>query len=241
METWTQALGALFALAVPLLLVCGSVTWAVNDPGLYRRGFAKYGVSQYTGIPPAELERAGAGIRRYFNSGAEPLEVRAQVWGEDRELFNQREVHHMRDVKGLVRGVYLAAGIALVYLLGAIVGGLVGSGAAFLPRLARWTLAGSLLTLLLVATVGLLSAVGFESLFLVFHQLSFSNDLWQLDPQRDYLLMMFPLGFWFDATLQVAAASVLAAVVLGAAAGLYLLTLGRSAGSTAKRKAGEPS
>ena len=36
--------------------------------------------------------------------------------------------------------------------------------------------------------------VGFDTLFLKFHQLSFSNDLWQLN-ERDYLLLLFPQDF----------------------------------------------
>ncbi len=55
-----------------------------------------------------------------------------------------------------------------------------------------------------------------------FHLLSFANDLWQLDPARDYLIMLFPQGFWFDATMLVALVTVVLAIILAAAAGLYL-------------------
>ena len=224
MEAWVQVLGSLFVLALPLFLIGASVAWAINDPGLYQRGFVEYGVSRQTGIPPQDLTQAGAQIRRYFNTGVEPLAVTAQVWGQDKDLFNAREVHHMGDVKVLVRGVYLVAGGALAYLLGTIIGGLAGIGPVFFRRLAWWSFLGGILTLTALLAVGLLAVVGFESLFRVFHQLSFSNDLWQLDPRRDYLLMMFPLGFWFDATLRVAAAAALSASVITAIAGIGLLT-----------------
>ncbi len=36
-----------------------------------------------------------------------------------------------------------------------------------------------------------------------FHLLSFTNDLWQLDPRRDYLIMMYPQGFFRDATIAI--------------------------------------
>ncbi len=215
------ALGILFVPGVVLLLIAAGVSWAVNDLGLYDRGFEKYNVSRSTGITPDGLHEAGAAIRGYFNSAGEPLLVTAQVYGEEREIFNRREVLHMGDVKALVRGVYLLGGGALVYVLGVIVGGFCGFGTAFSRKLAWLLLWGGAATLLFLAAFGAMALAGFDRLFLTFHQLSFANDLWQLDPRRDYLLIMFPLGFWFDATLRVAAT---------AAAGAFALIAGSTAG-----------
>ena len=218
-----RVLWVLFVIAVPLFLITASVTWAINDAGLYDRGFQKYDISRHTGIAEADLRQAGADIRRYFNSGNEPLAVRARVYGEEREIFSQREVAHMRDVKGLIRGVYVFAGTSLVYILAVVIGGLAGSGRIFLSQLAGLLLRGGLLTLVLLIVFGLFALTGFDALFLAFHRFSFSNDLWQLDPLRDYLLIMFPFGFWFDATVRVAAAAIVGAVVLSATSGAYLL------------------
>ena len=71
--------------------------------------------------------------------------------------------------------------------------------------------------------VGLASLVSFRPLFTLFHQLSFSNELWQLDPATSYLVRMFPLGFWRDATLLIGLASVVQALFLAAVGGVYFL------------------
>ena len=109
---WIPAV--LFVLAVPLFLVTASVSWAVNDPGVYQRGFAKYDISLHTSISNADLRQAGTDIRHYFNSSDEPLALRSRVFGVEQEVFNQREVRHMRDVKRLVRRVYTVALTAIV-------------------------------------------------------------------------------------------------------------------------------
>src|SRR5918999_2749363 len=218
-----RILGIIFVIAVPLFLVTGSVTWAVNDAGLYNRGFEKYNISLFTGITDADLRQAGADLRRYFNSSEEPLVLRARVFGEEREIFNQREVAHMRDVKGLVRGVYLFAGLSAFYLLTIVAGGFWWFRRAFLDQLAHLLLWGGGLTLALVVAGGLFALLGFDALFLTFHQLSFSNDFWQLDPRRDYLIIMFPQGFWFDATMRVATTAVGGAAVLAGLPGSFLL------------------
>lgn len=232
---------ALFVVAVPLFLIMASVTLAFNDPAVYQRGFEKYNISLITGITDADLRQAGADIRDYFNSFEEPLEVRARIFGVEQELFNQREALHMQDVKRMVWGVYLLAALSGLY---------IAVGALWLlrrrrfedgERLARLCLWGGGLTVGLAAAVGLFSLVGFDTLFLKFHQISFANDFWQLDPRSDYLVMMFPQEFWFDATLWVGTLAVAGAVIISALAGGYLIYRRWATRNPAYAPTGEPS
>lgn len=212
-------------LAVPallLLLVAGSVAWAVNDPGLYRNGFTRYDTAIRSGIADADLLVIGAELRRYFNSRAEPLAVRAPIYGVAQDLFSQREIAHMRDVKRLVRGVYWVAAGSALWLAATLGTGLTYGRGRYIGTAARLAIWGGGLTLAGVVAVGIAAAVSFERLFLLFHRLSFANDLWQLDPRTDYLLILFPAGFWFDATVRVALTSALGAVLLLAAGSAIL-------------------
>lgn len=218
---WVPAF--LFAIAVPVFLVTASVAWAFNDPGVYNRGFEKYRISLTTGIDEEDLRHVAGQIRHYFNSTDEPLLVKTQVYGEERELFNPREVQHMRDVKRLVWWVYAAAAVSGIYLLSATSWGIVVNGQGFLGVLAQRIIRGVALMGILVVVVGVFALAGFDTLFLKFHQLAFANDLWQLDPRRDYLVIIFPQGFWFDATMRVVALTVAGAVALTLASGGYLL------------------
>ncbi len=213
----------LFVAAVPVFLIAASVAWAINDLGLYARGFDKYDIPTATGIEREDLIQAGREIQGYFNSTREPLEVRTTIYGREQRLFNYREVIHMADVKGLIWGVYGVGLLALLYMLGVGAAGFVRRGRSFAPALCRRILWGAEATVGLVALVGLISLVAFDQLFLLFHQVSFANDFWQLDPRRDYLIMMFPEGFWLDATLFVAFLTLGGAAVLGAVSGGWLV------------------
>ncbi len=213
----------LFVFAVPLFLVTASVAWAFNDPSVYNRGFQKYRISLATGITEEDLRHVAGQIRHYFNSTDEPLLVKTQVYGEEREIFNQREVKHMHDVKRLVWWVYAAAAVSGIYLMANTSWGLAVNGPRFLGELAQRVIRGVVLMGILVVAVGIFALSGFDTLFLRFHQLAFANDLWQLDPRRDYLVIIFPQGFWFDATMRVVASTVSGAVALTLASGGYLL------------------
>ena len=204
-------------LAVPaclLFLVAGSVAWAVNDPGLYRNGFERYNTAARSGIADADLVKIGAELRRYFNTGAEPLAVRAPIYGIEQDVFNQREIAHMYDVKRLVRGTYWVAVGSGLWILATLAAGFAMQRQGYIAPAAGLAVWGGAVTLLAVVGVGLASIAAFEQLFLLFHQLSFANDLWILNPYTDYLLILFPGGFWFDATMRVALTSVLGSVLL---------------------------
>lgn len=216
---WIPAV--LFVLSIPLFLISNSVIWAINSPGVYEGGFEKYGVSETTGINREDLRQVGAELRRFFNVRSGPLSVQTRVRGVKRDIFSPREVLHMRDVKRLIWTVYGVATVSGVYLL--LVAGVgIMTRPQFPREVARLCIRGGGLTIGLVAAIGLFALVGFDTLFLKFHQFSFSNDLWQLDPSRDYLLLLFPQEFWLDATIWVATRAVAGAGLLTAIFGGYL-------------------
>jgi len=138
----------------------------------------------------------------------------------ERDIFNPREILHMRDVKRLVWLVYGVATLSGIYLL-LFTGAGVMSRPRFPREVTKLCIWGGGLTIGLVAAIGLFAMVGFDTLFLKFHQLSFSNDLWQLN-ERDYLLLLFPQDFWLDATIWVATRAVAGAALFMALFGGYL-------------------
>ena len=208
-------------LCLPILLLTASIGWAVNSLWLYEYGFQKYNVSQTTGLAEVELEKAATGLISYFNSDEEHISLTIVKNGESFVLFNQQEVAHLRDVKGLIWLDYWV-------LLGTLVYALAYAGVSLFwrkewRRLARGVAGGSGITLVLGLALGLGTMLGFDQLFLKFHLISFTNELWQLDPAKDYLIMLFPQGFFYDAALFCALATAGLAIILGGVAGSYLL------------------
>jgi len=210
-------------LCLPIVLLSASLSWAVNSLWLYEYGFEKYDVSQTTGLAEIELEKAATGLISYFNWGEANISLTVIKDGEPFELFNQREVAHLRDVKGLIRLDYWVLLGTLIYTLSYAGVSLFWRRGRYWRQLAWGMVSGSGITLALMLALGLGALLNFDQLFLQFHLISFTNELWQLDPTKDYLIMLFPQGFWYDATLFCALATAGLAVILGGAAGGYLL------------------
>ena len=76
--------------------------------------------------------------------------------------------------------------------------------------------------------LGLGTLFNFDQLFLQFHLFSFTNELWQLDPTKDYLIMLFPQGFFYDAAIFCAGITAGLAIILGGVAGGYLIAKRRA-------------
>ena len=205
-----------------MLLLMASIGMAVNSLWLYEYGFEKYNVSQATGLAEAELEKAARGLIGYFNSDEEYISLTVIKDGQSFELFNQREVIHLEDVKGLIWLDYWVLLGTLIYVLGYAGVTLFWRKHRYRRRLAWGLVGGGSVTLVLMLALGLGTLLGFDKLFLQFHLISFTNMFWQLDPTRDYLIMLFPQGFWYDATLFCALATAFGAVILGGVAGAYL-------------------
>jgi integral membrane protein (TIGR01906 family) len=207
----------LFVLCLPILLLTASISWAINNQWLYQYGFEKYDISQTTGLAEKELDKVATELISYFNSGDEQINLTVIKDGESFVLFNQREVIHLRDVKGLIRLDYWVLLGTLLYTLG-YVGVSLSRPKRDWRRLTWGVVDGCGITLALMLALGLGALIDFDQIFLQFHLLSFSNDFWQLDPARDYLIMLFPGGFWYDAALFCVLAIVGLAVILGGVA-----------------------
>jgi len=216
-------LALLFVLCIPLCLIGNNVRWVALDPGTYRDGFAKYRAAERSGLAPDQLSDISRAFIDYFQAPAGRLNPTVTIGGSRRPLFNEREVAHMEDVQRLMRLVFRTGLLSALYLVAFAAGLLDWQHTAGLPVLGRLLLWGAALSLALLLLVGALSLVDFGELFVRFHRLSFRNDLWMLDPSRDYLLILFPEGFWLDVTLKIAAMTAAESLAL-AALGLFLVT-----------------
>jgi len=213
----------LFIFSLPALLISAAVNFEFNSLWLYRNGFEKYNVSEATGLDKAELEKVAGGLIDYFNSRAEYISLTVVKDGEPLELFNQREVAHLKDVKALMQlNLRLLVGTA-VYV-GVYAGiSLFWRRKRYRRQLAWAAVIGSSIALGMIIALGAGSMLlDFSELFTRFHFVAFTNELWMLDPATDYLIMLFPEGFWYDSAVLLGQITAAAAGILCGIGGLYL-------------------
>jgi integral membrane protein (TIGR01906 family) len=205
------ALAAL-AVSIPVLIVSGTVNVFAHSADLYKYGFSKYRISAATGIGDEQLNGVAQRMADFFGGKLTSPQMTVRVKGLDRQLYNQKELVHLDDVRSII-SIFKALQIAAILAFlaaGASVFGLLG-----IRRLLRGIQAGAIVTLFVMGSLVVWSLIDFDSLFYLFHIVSFSNDLWLLDPTKDYLIMMFTESFFYDAAIMVIATIMAEAAILG--------------------------
>jgi integral membrane protein (TIGR01906 family) len=216
----------LFACCVPVLLFTGTIRGEVNAISVYEYGFDKYDISQATGIDGLQLRSVAKRLIDYFDMRVDTPQMVVVREGEESRLFNERELIHLQDVRNLIQLDYrVQIGALFLIIIFALI--------LFFVFRVRWMLLkglfwGGLITAGLMIVLAIWSFVGFQQFFILFHLISFSNEFWMLDPARDYLIRLFPEGFFFDAAVfGFGAIIVEALIVIGATLGTLKLATGK--------------
>jgi len=192
----------------------------MNSPTLYNQGFVRYDIPASTGLPASQLDAITARLIRYFNSlDATPQMRVTNLAGSTFDLFHDYEVVHLEDVKRLFAFNSSLQALSLLLLLALCA---IGFSHGRRVDVAAGLRRGALFTLGLLAVTGTLFVADFDWAFVGFHLVAFDNSFWQLDPSTDFLVRLFPWGFWQDMSL-------LAGIATGLTAGAILL-LARMAG-----------
>ena len=216
--------GVLIVVALPILLLGTALRIEMNSVGLYNRGFHTYGVSATTGISEAQLREAAVKLVRYFNHFEPTPQMNVvDVTGQEFELYHDYEIIHLDDVRDLFDLNSMAQAFSLLLVVAlATAGWTSGRRHEVCAALKH----GSLVAIVLLAATALAFLIDFNWAFVAFHLVAFDNPFWQLNPHTDYLVMLFPLGFWQEMALFAGAATGLMA------GGIYALAHVSSRGPT---------
>lgn len=211
-----------FLLALPVALLATDARLLANDLSFYQQGYAKYGSYQATGLPKDELDRATGELIVYFNSSQDLPSIEVSSGSKTFPLFDQRDSLHLRDVRDLIRLTYLFQEISLAYVLLFSVAFLFLRKVRPLAGLAGAWMWGGVFSAVFLLAIGVAMLFDFDRLFLQFHLVSFSNDLWVLDPATSNLIRMVPEGFFFDLAIWAAGLALAESVGLAIIGGATL-------------------
>ncbi len=207
-------LGGLSLLALVLLIQVQVVSYSVS---YYQEEFAKLQLAETLDTDLDQLARFSRHTTRYLRGLESDPNVQLVLYGREQLLLNEREIAHMRDVQGLFRVAQWAAtgGLGVWVLLFAY-HWRRGNLRPFLRFIAISSSIGLLIGLL----VGWLISLNFTAVFDLFHRLTFTNDLWQLNPETDQLINLLPERFFADAVWLASWRTVLTLAALSIVTGI---------------------
>ena len=105
MKILHSALGIIFAFALMFTLLITSVEAVTYwTPGYYENEYEKYDVLDDVHMEMDDLLDVTHEMMAYLRGNRADLHVPTIVNGQPREFFNEREIAHMEDVRGLFLG-----------------------------------------------------------------------------------------------------------------------------------------
>ncbi len=174
---WKTALYALLSLVVLLGLLCACVLVTGLNAPLMERQFRTYGHAAQ--VEPERLPDIADEVVDYLAGRRDDL-----------PSFQAHEQAHMVDVRNLFRLAMGAAALGIPAIIALWLGRRKGSLGVY------WrTAAGFLGVLVLLVIWG---AMDFGSLFVLFHLVAFTNNLWILNPATDLMIQLMPTAFFID-------------------------------------------
>jgi integral membrane protein (TIGR01906 family) len=188
-HTLLSILAALLLSLCGLALILGNIT----DPGLMQSLMERYAPPDVSRLPAEEYQPVATMIDRYLHGDTPVFQHIFTVNGMEYAAFNQKEQQHMADVQGLFRlcnsQVWAFLTIVPVALIAAF--------HLFSDERTLRTFRRTLIAILAAVTIIIIAAcIDFNSLFVLFHKVAFTNDLWLLNPQTDLLIRLMPIEFF---------------------------------------------
>lgn len=172
---------------MPLFLLILSYNLVAYNLNFYKNEFSKHDV--YTNLEKEDVDREAANVINYLKTG----EI-------NKNYFNEKELNHLKDVYNLNNIVcylfYILLAIISVCLLTLLY-------SKSYKEIYSSIFISGLTSIAFAIVLSILITISFTTSFTLFHEILFTNDLWQLNPATDKIILMFPEGFFLDAFIRI--------------------------------------
>lgn len=204
MKLLHNVLGILCGFALMIILLITSIEAVTYwTPGYYEKEYAKYGVLNDVHMEMDDLLDVTDEMMAYLRGSRKDLHVPTIVDGQPREFFNDREIAHMEDVRGLFLGGLALRRISLGLIVACVI--LLLLLKADIRRvLPKMICIGSALFFAVLTVLAGIISTDFNQYFIMFHHIFFNNDLWMLNPDTDLLINIVPEPFFMDTAARIA-------------------------------------
>jgi integral membrane protein (TIGR01906 family) len=181
-------LGIIFSMVSLLFLAYVMLFQLGEDQTFFLQQIESNRLEQVVGLDKLEIVKAYEQIFDFSKGDRLTL-----ADSEDPFVYSEKETAHMKDVQGLflllerIAWIGLCVGIVILYF-------------ALTRRVSGATIwVSSLGSLLIIGIFAGFMMNEFQSAFVRFHQLLFTNNMWLLDPSRDFLIQIMPEPFFVEA------------------------------------------
>lgn len=210
---------AFIAMALIIVELSVSIKFVATNEPFYDQAFEQLDSRTRVGLNETDFESVKQQLIDYVALKTKTFSVMVEIDGKKQDFFNDKERSHMEDVRGLFVLNSRIMAWACIFIISAYGAGkkLLGYRRLLIDGL----IVSGPLMLAFIAVIGLLATQDFNSIFVKFHELFFTNDLWLLDPATDRMIVLLQEEFFSFLALRIGMVTVLVAA-FGTALGIVL-------------------
>ena len=190
---WTAGVIFAFSLIVMLLFISIDIV-LYSDFSVYEEEYRKYDVLSELDMTMDDVMYVTEEVMTYLRGDTDVLSVVTDIEGKEQEFFNQQDRFHMEEVRALfAAGIRIRMGSCIVMAVCLIF--LFITKANIIRIFARSYQAVLSVTVLFSAVIAVVSFIDFNKVFEIFHRI--------FDPAEDYMIRLFPEGFFADMAVRI--------------------------------------
>ncbi|MBN2853285.1 MAG: TIGR01906 family membrane protein [Clostridia bacterium] len=194
----TKIIAAVFGFILVFVLLLASILNVGLSQTIFKEVQLKYDIADYAGCSQETLDYATEQLIRYIRGERDDLNIKGTVFNIETAIFNEKEIAHMVDVKNLfIIGQNILYCCILVMIL-LFLFEITTNREAFNYKFFKSVTITMIISLALFLIIGAMAFLDFDSFWMGFHKVFFTNDLFLLDPNTDFLIRMMPLEFFIS-------------------------------------------
>ncbi len=196
MKAVKTIISTLIVLTAFFVLFDFCIYFVVFSPVYLMNRYHKYDVAGQLSMTDSDLRKVTVLLTDYVKGKADSIEITVSVRGEENLFYNEKDLSHMKDVRGIIitiRDLFVLSVFA-VLLFGFY---LIREKDAKAFR--NGVLIAVSLIVLIAVWVVIAANVNLDWMIVFFHGVFFNNSDWLLDPGVDNLIFLCPEQLFIDA------------------------------------------
>lgn len=158
-----------------------------------------------------DLRKLTSELMKYISLKIPFLETKVTIDNLLTDFYSVRSKIHMADVRNLImvfrNGCFVAIALCIFSLFK------IKNSNNAIQNLKRAYLKTIIAFFVLIFTIIIIASVNFSLVFVKFHELLFTNDLWLLDPNVDYIICLLPEKLFMTYAIRIVIAMIMSLVL----------------------------
>ena len=193
-----RVLSFLFGWCFIIVCVVFSIKSTALNPNFYIPKYEEMELASDIGVSKKDLNQS---ILDYLDDKRDDIKGHITWYGVSQETFNEKETSHMVDVKVLYQNALIVAKMAFIILGLVVLYFYLNDKTLMFAYLSKGFLMAMFTFILMLVFFGFWILTDFTSFWTWFHTIFFSNQLWLLDPNTDFMICMLPETIFYKLVL----------------------------------------